>query len=105
MRPAALFLLCTLALAGCVSSKTVPTTQPSDYTLTCEQLQNELTSLGAKFEEVKEESGVTGKNVALAVVFWPGIIFNEMRADENEKSVNRRIEHLAGLYNQKCMDG
>ena len=104
MKHFAFLLLCTLLLTGCVSNKSIPTTQASDYTLTCEQLQDELTELGAKFEEAKDESGVTGENVALAVVFWPGVIFNEMRADKNQESVSQRIEHLGNLYNQKCVE-
>ena len=99
----AIIFLVAVALSGCVSNRTVPTTLPTDYSLNCEQLQYELTRLGAEFEDVKDESGVTGKNVALAVVFWPGIIFNEVRVGNNEESVNRRIQHLSNIYAQKCI--
>ena len=61
-------------------------------------------SLGAVFEEVKDESGVTGKNVGLALVFWPGIIVNEVRANKNQDSIDARISHLTGIYNSKCLN-
>ena len=61
-----------------------------------------MVSLGAVFEEVKDESGVTGKNVGLALVFWPGIIVNEVRANKNQDSIDARISHLTGIYNSKC---
>lgn len=96
-------LIISLLLAGCVSNKAVRTIEPSDFTLNCEQLQFEMTSLGAKFDEVKDESGLTGKNVGLAVVFWPGIIVNEVRANKNQDSIDARIEHLTSLYSSKCL--
>ncbi len=105
MKHLVVLLTFVLTLAGCVSSKTIPTVLPSDYSLTCEQLQYELTNLGAKFEEAKDESGVTGKNVALAIVFWPGIIVNEVQANKNEESVNKRVEHLSRLYADRCLSG
>lgn len=58
--------------------------------------------LGAKFEDVKDESGVTGKNVGLAIVFWPGIIVNEVRANKNQDSIDARISHLSAIYNANC---
>lgn len=92
-----------IGLAGCVSNKAVQTTQVGDYDMTCEQLKYELTELGARFEESKDESGVTGKNVGLAIAFWPGIIVNEVRSNKNQDSIDARIQHLSGLYKMKCV--
>ena len=76
--------------------------KPGDRGKSCSVLKDELVSLGAVFEEVKDESGVTGKNVGLALVFWPGIIVNEVRANKNQDSIDARISHLTGIYNSKC---
>ena len=98
-----IFGLLTVFLAsGCVSNKAIQTVQADDRDKSCATIRDELVSLGAVFEEVKDESGVTGKNVGLALVFWPGIIVNEVRANKNQDSIDARISHLTGIYNSKC---
>lgn len=90
-------------LGGCVSNQAVQTVQPGDFEKSCEALQFELTQMGAKFDDVKDDSGLTGKNIGLALVFWPGIIVNEVRSNKNQDSVSDRVTHLSDLYQQKCM--
>jgi hypothetical protein len=96
-------LVLIFMLAGCVSNKSVQTVQVGDENKSCDQLQAELAQLGVTFEEVKDDSGVTGKNVGLAIVFWPGIIVNEVRSNKNEDSISDRITHLTTIYNRKCL--
>ena len=98
-----ILMITAIFVSGCVSNQAVRTVQASDYTKNCEQLQFELTDLGAKFEDVKDESGITGKNVALGVLFWPGIIVNEVRSNKNQESIDDRVVHLTSLYSQKCL--
>ena len=95
-------VICFL-LVGCVSNKAVKVVDQEDYVKSCNQLKYELTELGAKFDEVKDESGLTGKNVGLAFLFWPGIIVNEVRSNKNQDSIDSRIEHLTKLYTKKCI--
>jgi len=90
-------------LSGCVSNQAVRTVEAADYSLSCEQLQFQLANLGAKFEDAKDDSGVTGKNVGLGLLFWPGIIVNEVRSNKNQDSIDDRIVHLTNLYSQKCL--
>ena len=96
-------VLFALLATACVSNNVVQTTKPTDYQMTCSELKEELSTLGVAFEESREESGVTGGNVALAIVFWPGIIVNEMRSNRNQDSIARRAEHLSQIYNAKCL--
>jgi hypothetical protein len=96
------FLLGMSLLAGCVSNQSVQTVQVGDNEKSCDAIRIELAQLGAKFENVKDDSGVTGKNVGLAIIFWPGIIVNEVRSNKNEDSVDSRISHLTNIYNEKC---
>jgi hypothetical protein len=96
------FLLGMSLLAGCVSNQSVQTVQVGDNEKSCDAIRIELAQLGAKFENVKDDSGVTGKNVGLAIIFWPGIIVNEVRSNKNEDSVDSRISHLTNIYNGKC---
>jgi hypothetical protein len=97
------FFVFLLALTGCVSNQAVRTVEARDYSLDCAQLQFELSDLGADFDDAKDDSGITGKNVGLALVFWPGIIVNEVRANKNQDSIDARIEHLTTLYVDKCV--
>jgi hypothetical protein len=90
-------------LAGCVSNKSVQTVQIGDEDKSCDQLKAELVQLGVTFDDVKDDSGVTGKNVGLAIVFWPGIIVNEVRSNNNEDSISDRISYLTKIYNEKCL--
>lgn len=93
-----------LALSACVSNNTVQTVEVEDFDLNCGQLRDQLTELGVKFEEAGEDSGVTAKNVAFGIFFWPGIVANEWQAGKNENSINKRIEHLTNLYVGKCVN-
>ena len=94
--------LISVFLTACVSNTAVKTIQPTDYDLGCDALKYELAELGVKFEEAKDDSGFTGKNVGMAILFWPGIFVNESRAGKNQSSIDNRITHLSGLYNTKC---
>ena len=95
------FLL--LGLGGCVTNQAIQTVQAGDYDKSCEALKFDLAQLGSNFEDAKDDSGVTGKNVGLAVVFWPGIIVNEVRANKNQDSIGDRVNHLTNLYTSKCL--
>lgn len=94
----------TTLISGCVSNQSVSTMQAGDIGKSCPVLTAELSKLGATFENVKDDSGVTGKNVGLAILFWPGIIVNEVRANNNEDSIDERISYLTTIYNKKCLD-
>jgi hypothetical protein len=97
-------LVSLVLVSGCVSNKAIQTVQAGDQEMSCVALKNELASLGAVFEEVKDDSGITGKNVGLALVFWPGIIVNEVRANKNQDSIDARNVHLSSIYNGKCLN-
>jgi hypothetical protein len=92
-----------LAISGCVSNQAVQTIQVGDDEKSCQAIKSELARLGAKFEDAKDDSGVTGKNVGLAIVFWPGIIVNEVRANKNQDSIDARVSHLSTVYNSRCL--
>lgn len=91
-----------LVVTGCVQNKEVRKVQAGDSMKSCEELQAELTELGVQFDDVKKESGLTPENAVSFLVFWPGIIYNEVRASKNTNSVNKRINFLSLLYNQNC---
>lgn len=104
MRKAFIVGVAVASLTACVSDQSVRQVQIGDDKKSCSQLQSELEQLGIQFEDAKDDSGVTGKNVGMAIVFWPGIIYNEVKASGNQSSVENRIQYLTSLYNSKCLD-
>lgn len=104
MKKSSLLLIAMIAsVSGCVSNQAVQTVQAGDDNKSCSAIKSELAGLGAKFEDAKDDSGVTGKNVGLAIVFWPGILVNEVRSNKNQDSIDARISNLSALYNSKCL--
>ena len=97
-------VLAAASLTACVSDQSIRQVQIGDDKKSCSQLQSELEQLGIQFEDAKDDSGVTGKNVGMAIVFWPGIIYNEVKASGNQSSVENRIQYLTSLYNSKCLE-
>jgi len=96
-------IVLTALISGCVSNQSVSTVQTGDTEKSCPVLRAELSKLGATFEDVKDDSGLTGKNVGLAIIFWPGIIVNEVRSNKNDDSIDAGISHLTTIYNDKCL--
>jgi hypothetical protein len=103
MRITSIIFAVLVLLTGCVTNQQVRTVHARDFTLNCEQLQFELVELGANFDDAADDSGLTPKNVGLALVFWPGIIVNEVQANRNQDSIDDRIDHLTTLYVDKCV--
>jgi hypothetical protein len=103
VRNTAIILLAAVGISGCVSNNRIQAIQVGDTEKSCEVLTTELNQLGVKFEEAKDDSGFTGKNVGMAILFWPGIFINESRASQNQSNVEQRVQYLTGLYNQKCL--
>ena len=52
-------------------------------------------------EDINEKIGLSGRNVWMGLLFWPGIFVNEMNASDAERLANRRIEVLQSLYKEK----
>ncbi len=93
-------------VVGCVSKREVRTVESYDYSMSCEALIAETRRLEDLRREMDNESGFTGKNVANALLFWPGIFVNESRATANVRSVDDRISHLNRVRAERgCLEG
>lgn len=103
MRALTMVVLIAFGVSGCVSNNSIQPIQVGDTNKSCDVLQLELTQLGVQFEDAKDDSGFTGKNVGMALLFWPGIFVNESRANRNQSNVQQRIQYLTGLYNTNCL--
>jgi outer membrane murein-binding lipoprotein Lpp len=69
MRVLVILVLAAKGLSGCVSSNRIQTIQVGDTNKSCEVLSAELGQLGVQFQDAKDDSGITGKNVGMAIFF------------------------------------
>jgi hypothetical protein len=98
-----LTLFATLLLAGCATPTVVQTVKPGDTGLSCAQLQNEYVDTQKFRDDADKEKGMTGGNVARAILFWPAILGSYSNANEAMAAADARKVHLANLMNQtKC---
>lgn len=93
--------LAAVALIGCASPTVVQTVKAGDTGLTCPQLQNEYQDTENFRAAADKEKGLTGGNVARAILFWPAILGSFSNANEAISAADARKVHLANLMNQK----
>ncbi len=93
-------LFAALLLAGCATPTVVQTVKPGDNGLSCAQLQNEYVDAQKFRDEADKEKGMTGGNVARAILFWPAILGSYSNANEAMAAADARKVHLANLRNQ-----
>lgn len=94
-------LLVAVAAVGCATPHVVQTRQAGDDQLTCDQIKEQYRA-AAKYEnDARGERGVTGKNVAAVVLFWPALIGTYMNSDDAMKAARDRQTILAELSVKK----
>ncbi len=77
--------------------------QPTDLRLSCQELQMEMVRAEAVAREVENKTGFSGRNVGLALTFWPGIVVNEMQGSKAIDAAHARLTRLNELYvTQDC---
>ena len=87
-----------LALAiGCTHQR-IQTQRPTDLRLTCQELQMEMVRAEEAARDVENKTGFSGRNVGLGLLFWPGIVINEVQGSKAVDSVQQRLAHLNELY-------
>lgn len=97
-----LIILATLlsAITSCTHTK-MQTHKLYDEELNCTQLRTEMTRVSSAIEDVDSKTGLSGRNVGMALIFWPGILVNEVNGSDALKAANHRMDMLVNLYNRK----
>lgn len=91
-------VLALLGTTGCATPTVVDETQVGDERLTCDQIEQEI-RLAQKFEQdARDERGVTGTNVAAALLFWPGLLATAANTDEAIDAAQDRQDHLRDIH-------
>lgn len=97
-------MILLLSLVGCATPTVVKSVKPGDTGLSCAQLQNESSEAQQLKEAAQKEKGMTGGNVARALLFWPAILGTASNANEAIAAADTRMSHLANVMAQKQCD-
>ncbi len=93
-------LLFLIALSSC-SHKQVSIYRPGDQELTCAQILSEIGETEKTLSDIHGKRGFSGRNVAMGIIFWPGIVVNEMNGSSAATTAQKRLEVLNKLYIDK----
>ncbi len=97
-----LFLMAfALTLVSACTHQKVSVQEFDDKDKTCAQLERDIKEMENLEQEIEEKTGMSGRNVGMAIVFWPGILVNEMNADDARDRAADRKKHLFDLYDEK----
>lgn len=88
-------------LSGCATPDVVETKKLSDHQLGCQELAQEISKCEENHKEIQKEKGVTGKNVAATVFFWPALIVTHSNVSNALQALNERKNHLISIYHEK----
>lgn len=95
----ALFGLVLIA-TGCTHTQTV-VKDSSDQSLTCTAIAAQTAEVKGVLRDIDDKTGMSGRNIAMGLFFWPGIIVNQMNAGDARKAAGDRLSVLADLAKQK----
>jgi len=89
---------------GCTHQK-VRISQANDTQLSCMALRSEMARVEQARADIDSKTGFSGRNVGMALMFWPGIIVNESQAASAESAAMARMDRLNQLYYEKgCLE-
>lgn len=89
-----------LFTAACTHTQVI-VKDPGDERLTCTEIATQTAEAKGILREIDDKTGFSGRNVAMGVFFWPGIIVNQMNAGDARKAANERLTVLAELAKKK----
>jgi hypothetical protein len=88
-------------LSGCCCPDPVETKKLGDEKMSCQELIVEMKEIEKARKDLSSEKGVTGKNVAAVVFFWPALIATHSNVNEAVRALDERKNHLMTIYNSK----
>jgi|TARA_B110000259_G_C13808603_1_gene319742 hypothetical protein len=97
-----LAVLTALFLSAC-SHQNVVSVQPTDNRLSCTDIAAELAEVRGVLRSIDDKTGMSGRNIAMGIFFWPGVVVNQMNAGDARDAANARLAVLGGLKDkQNC---
>jgi len=94
----------TVAISVMALTACHPKAQPvslMDRELSCAALRHEIQQVKDMQVQIDRKTGFSGRNVGMALLFWPGIVINEVTASDAESLANHRLAGLQNIYAEK----
>ena len=88
-------------LSACATPTVVQTKQSRDSDLSCAQLKDAYAEAQEFESKARKERGVTGTNVAAAILFWPAMIGTYKNTEEAIDAAKDRQKHLERISSDK----
>ena len=88
-------------LCGCATPTVVESKQANDRTMSCDALKNSYTEAKDFESKARKERGVTGTNVAAAILFWPAMIGTYKNTEDAIEAAKDRQKHLETIAAEK----
>lgn len=73
----------------------------SDSRLTCTEIAAQTAEVKGVLRDIDDKTGLSGRNIGMGLLFWPGIVVNQMNAGDARKAAIDRISVLADLAKEK----
>ena len=89
-----------LASVGCTHTQVI-VKDSTDDRLTCMEIATQTAEVKTILRDINDKTGFSGRNVAMGLFFWPGIIVNQMNAGDARKAASERLAVLSDLAKQK----
>ncbi len=100
-RLACVFLaVCTAVLLSACHPKVEPASD-MDKELSCSQLKEEIQRVKDVRAKIEKKRGFSPRNVGLGLIFWPGIVINEVTGDTAETEAKEKLVALQNIYAKK----
>jgi hypothetical protein len=91
----------TVIVSACATPTVVQTRQLGDESLSCADLRRAYDEADRFERDARSERGVTKKNVAAVLLFWPAMVGTYMNTDDAMRAARDRKDHLTGVSRQK----
>ncbi len=92
--------LLVVAATGCTHTQ-VLVNDSADNRLTCTEIASQSAEVRTVLKNIDDKTGLSGRNIAMGIFFWPGIIVNQMNAGDARKAATERMAVLSNLAKQK----
>ena len=88
-------------LGGCASPTVVESKQTNDRMMSCDALKTAYVEAKDFESKARKERGVTGTNVAAAILFWPALIGTYKNTEDAIEAAKERQKHLESIAAEK----
>ncbi len=100
MKKALMLSAVAVALAACAPRYTPSASKP-DAELSCGEIRGEIARAQEARAQAQSNKGVSAQNVAWALLFWPGIVGNELSNSQVIQAADQRIAQMNQAYTAK----